>query len=279
MGKKLLIILTLSALLILSACGPKGNLRCQDGSWVDDANQCPEVQAAMKQLQDVQNMADDQLDQINQDLNDETSNVGSDSSSSSTSSSSGTIVVDPVAKKILELHNEKSIKGFSFLYASLPENLGTHDYYYYGNKVLVMPNLQFKYDATTNSDHIYLDLSTNTARGFCMSDLSGICSEQGAERSVKFTDWVIKSPLDWFDQEGLEKAKKIGSKNFENFEVDILRFEHEGKYYEYLITTFWGFPVRVGIYSDSDYTNLIGGAEYRNIAINGFKESKVEVPQ
>jgi|GEM_PF-1786731 len=281
--------------LMLGACSPK--VKCADGSSVASVEQCPEYILAMKAAQKAQDSLNDLTDQSAQAIDDAQKQVEdlqqtqetpqaqqaqetkqTPQTQETTDEKTEAKAEDSRVQAILEKHNSQPIKGYSFLYAPLPENIAKNDYKYYGDKVLVMPGAMNKFNADSRVDNIYLDLASKTARGFCMSNQLSICSVKGEERPVNFNDWFVKSPIDWLSQPGLEQATIKGDKQFQNFDVDILRFKYEGKYYEYLITKFWGVPLRIGIYSDPDYTNLIGGAEYRHMGINGVKASEVEPP-
>ena len=190
----------------------------------------------------------------------------------------------PELQQLISKHNTM-VQSMSFLYAPVqllksgPTVSPGSTYYVRGTKVRVdvwhQPSAPLF--VTTNVDTVYLDTATQTAQGFCMSSLPTKCDVKGAGRQVQYGDYVIKLPLDWLSDIPADATMNNGI-TFQNIDTDRVRYAKDGKFYELLINSQNGIPLSAKAYSDSDYSNLVGGVEYQNIIFNNLKDADVTPP-
>lgn len=266
---RMTLIVTVLIVFLLAACAK--SVVCPDGTIVKAAENCPIVQQAQDQLDHVQKMADDLNKQVTNDLNKETAQADKQTEESAPPT---------MDSKIADLFaNVDKVKSYSFLYA--PIEMGSEGalprpgnrFWRKGEKVkikLPLPKPLVKEFADT----VYLDIATKKAEGYCTEKLLK-CNLAPEERPVSYNDYTVKWPDEWIDQVPAT-AHLEGSLQWENRQVQVIRYEKNNQYYELYVDTYYGLPLKASIYTDAEYTQLIaGGAEYRDIAINRVKESDV----
>ncbi len=187
--------------------------------------------------------------------------------------------MDPALRALLD--KASGVTSMTFVYA--PIEMGPTSaivnpgdtYLVRGDKARVDVVLPHSYDASTAVNTVYLDLAQKTAIGFCDDSITG-CPREGEQRPAAYGDYAITLPTDW---QVPASARIIGSRQFGSREVQIVRYQAGGKRYETYIDQFFGVPLRIGIYADSDYSQLVGGVEYQDAGFNNVKTSDVTPPQ
>jgi hypothetical protein len=244
--------LCIIALLAAAACAPKG-VTCPDGTYARSVAECPGAQQSPTQPQ---------------------------------TPPSPTVVAQmlPAIQQLIDLHNVK-VQSYSFVYAPIellksgPTVSPGSTYNVRGTKVRVdvWHSATATVIATSNIDTVYLDTATKKIHAYCMSQEPATCSIKGDPRPANYEDYAIKLPLDWL-ADIPANATLSSSITFQDHDTQRIRYAIGGKYYELLIDTYSGVPLRIRTYSDPDYLTLIGGAEYQQFTINYIKEADVTPP-
>ncbi len=256
----ILLIALLAAAVLVAACSQR--YVCPDGTVAGSAAECPAAQPAPTPEQAA---------------------TPNETQATPPPSAPPTVTMDPALQALIALHETK-VKSMMFIYAPIVQTStgvavqeeGT--YYIKGTLAKVTVPTPTKFDAKTFVDTVYLDLATKTARGFCMNRVLGVCSIQGDERPADYATYAIKLPTDWLSEIPPD-ATLLGTQSFDSHQVQEVRYAAGGKYYRLYIDQFTGVPLRVGIYADSDYGQLVGGVEYHDFSANTVKDSDVTPPQ
>ncbi len=272
------IIALLVIALFVTACVVKPT-RCPDGSFVKKAEDCPMVQQAQEQLDELER----QMENLPTDFSDLPSDdAGTDDSDDSTGDQDAApSSMDPVIGDLLD--KAGTVQSMQFVHAPIEVTstgivtLARDTYSVRGDLVKVETILPPKYDRETHVDTIYLNLATKTVKAYCLSDRSSICSTPGEERTAKFSDYDIEYPLDWVDRIPNSAFIKE-TRQHESREVKVVQFEMDGSYYEVYLDPFMGVPMHVAYYADEARTDLEGGVEYHDIAYNFVKDADVTAP-
>lgn len=185
---------------------------------------------------------------------------------------------------LIDLHNTK-VQSYQFIYAPIlllnsgPTVSLRSTYSVRGTKVRVdvWHPMSAPIIAASNIDTVYLDTATKEAHGFCMSNDPTKCSIQGDPRPATYDNYSIKLPLDWLADIPADATINNGV-TFQNKNTEQVRYAEDGQYYELLIDSYSGIPLRVHIASDADYATIVGGAEYQQLTINYVKDADVTPP-
>lgn len=280
----LLIALTLlTTMVLLTACSHGYN--CSDGTITKNEKVCAEhlENIAMQKLAEAQKAAQNTTNTI------EATSLGQETDQNQTemkekedtTTGSDTGAYDPAVKALLDKHKEK-IKSLSFTYTTLEVKDGqlvsttTNRYNILGDKVRVDIPVPKKYDKETFIDTAYLDLSTKSARGFCSKHTTIVCPINGEERNATFSDYNIKYPDELFETIPASAESK-GSRDFENRNAYVVRWNDGATYYEAYIDSFTGALMKYVSYSSSDYRDIhtISGVIYQDIATNSLNPEDV----
>ncbi len=190
--------------------------------------------------------------------------------------------LDPEVAALVERH-EQRVTSLSFHYApievtsaGIAMRMG-HEYLVRGGKAKVIINKPKSIDASTYVDTVYLDLATKSARGFCLDPRPYICSAR-EERLVAYEEYEFTDPRSLLDGVA-PNARIVGSRNFQDRVVSILRYERDGTYYELFIDQFTGIPLRQAVYADPEYKEHVGGVEYQELSFNLVTEEDVTPPE
>jgi hypothetical protein len=167
----------------------------------------------------------------------------------------------------------QNVKSYQVNIALLPDGRARYTYAVRGNRAKV--TLVTPIDVPNGIvEVVYLDFVAKTANGYCEGKTRGCDPLLG--HPLAFEDYDIMLPPQWIDQ--LRYGEKTRTRTFENYQVNTVRMEKGGKFYEALVHTYWGLPVRIAIADDTEMTQIVGGYEYRNIDVNKLKDADVTPP-
>ncbi len=268
-----ILIALIAALLMTTACLVQP-ITCPDGSTVMKAEDCPTVQQAQDQLNDLQDKANGLPDAP------ATPSVPQAPTMDEQDTGSGGA---PNPALVALLDKAKAVKSYQFGWAPIEENSGKivtnlqRTYYVRDDKAKVTIPLPNKFDPHTFAPFVYLDYATKTARGWCTISELRDCSRDGEERTANFNDYVITLPPEWIDRIPTSAALQDGQ-SFYGRPTKRVEFQDGDIHYQVLLDSFYGMPVRVGAYSDDAYQTLIGGVEYQGVAFNTVTPDLVAFP-
>ncbi len=257
---KVILGIVLLLLVTLAACAPK-SVVCPDGTVAKTAEQCPIVQQMEQQAAEAQQAAEQMAAQA--------AAAQQAATTAGEETNAGPMDADLAAL----IAKSKKVKSYSFGWAPIeivngePVTTIKHLYAVKGEKVRVETPFPSKYNHATFVPIIYLDLATKSARGWCTNQEIRECPPEGEERPARFSDYIIKLPMEWLDEIPNDAVLKEGPTFFDR-KTKTVEYEKDGQYYQLYLDAFYGVPVRVGIYSDPEFRTLTGGVEYQNIAFN-----------
>jgi len=267
---RIILILLIATLLMTTACLVQP-VTCPDGSTVMKAENCPAVQEAQEQLDDLQKRVDNLPDAPAAPPGAETGTPAEEEST-------------PHTALAALLEKARTVKNYQFVWAPIKKSssgqmvtLRQRTYYIRGNKAKVEIPLPRQYDGHTFVPIVYLDYATKTARGWCTLDEIRECSRNGEERKVNFNDYAITLPTAWIDRIPASAALTDGP-TFNARPTKRVEYQDGATYYQVLLDSFYGMPVRIGMYSDSAHQILVGGVEYQDAAFNSVTPDIVAFP-
>lgn len=264
--KKILILILLA--FLLAACGPKTQV-CPDGSVVTDITDCPIVQEAQKQLDEIKEMTDDlpsvkeSADQV---VIEKPTNKGS---------------LDPTIQSLID--KRVKVKGYTFNYAPVEFNSGhwtalaQNTYYVYGDKVKVKLMDPMTIAVKTFYNYVFYEVG-GESHAFCINEKTDLCEADVVERTVDTSEFKIDLPDTWITHIPSDATIRNGPMKW-NRQTKIIEYEEEGKYYQLFLDDFYGMVLQASIYDDAEREDIVGGVEYRDMVFGGLSEEDVTPPQ
>lgn len=169
----------------------------------------------------------------------------------------------------------EKVKNYKFLRAKLPLSKADDRYYVKDNKIkieLMMP--QTVPEGRFNT--VYLNTETKKAVGRCLDVI--MCKKENLNKPypASYDTYIMKLPHEYLQE--IYAAEKVGSKQFDQKSVDVIRYEKDGNYYEAYLYSYYGMPLRVAWYSDPERTKMISGWEFRDFAVNSVTDEDVTPP-
>ncbi len=183
---------------------------------------------------------------------------------------SGETPVGDINPDVVKLFGRVSaVKSYSFTFAKLPDERAGNTYFVKGSKIRVdvLPELS----PGNNIEVVFLDTTDKSAYGYCVT--ASICPDPNKATKLNYDDWIVPLPPSWTTQ--VQYGKIVGTLTYQDRPVTEVRYVLGGKYYEAYVDNYYGFPLRVAIASDQDFTDIVGGSEYTAIAFNTVSDSQV----
>jgi hypothetical protein len=118
-------------------------------------------------------------------------------------------------------------------------------------------------------DHIYMDLSTKVAQGYCEMHVYR-CADPNSPVDVTFQKYYRKSPIDWI--ESVTYAEKETEEQMQQRTVWKIKYTEGAKTVAMWVDDYYGIPVKVRVTEGSAVNEYI----FEDIAINSVEDSDLQ---
>lgn len=115
-------------------------------------------------------------------------------------------------------------------------------------------------------DNVYLDLSAQTAKGFCERAVYR-CADPNSPVDVKFAKYYRKNPIDWI--ESVTYAEKLAEEQMQMRTVWKIQYEENGATIQMWVDDYYGVPVKIKETRGSAVNEYI----YEDIEFNSVEDS------
>ncbi len=183
---------------------------------------------------------------------------------------------DPKVQKLISKFNEK-VKTYSYYHTYKGKEQKYHKYFVRLDHNVVKIELYEvnRYKKESYYDTVYLDLSQQTARGYCMDNRIARCDDVWREFKLNYGDWLVKFPHEWIEEIS-PSAKVITSETIDQRKADVIMYEKDGKIYKIWLDTTFGLPLKVQIEKPED--TVLEMYAFRDMAVSGLTEQDLTPP-
>ncbi|MFH1915814.1 MAG: hypothetical protein ABIJ21_00985 [Nanoarchaeota archaeon] len=182
----------------------------------------------------------------------------------------------PAEIKTLFEKAETNTKGYTYKFQGPPNPTEYYDVLVKGDKMKVLLPKGSSIIKTNNFDTVYIDLSANTAEGYC--EREPLYCKGGPAITTDAAKWRFKTPLDWIPE--ITTGTLMGSETLLGRPVYRLEYIKDDLQHVAFIDKFFGIPILVKIGEDIKGVNdKLTIYEYKSVSVNTVTDNEVNRPE
>lgn len=167
------------------------------------------------------------------------------------------------------------VKSYSFSYAELPENKANRKYYVKGDLVRVELTKHGLLENGDQYDTIYLDRAEERAVAYCELN-PVICKKDGVIFRPEYEEYDIVYPQEFMA--GITAGEDLGSLTHEDAVSQRIAFMENGDQYRLTVHKFYGIPVLIEIFDNTEFSGEATGHAYREMTFNLVTDEQMTPP-